>query len=212
MSFVCAVECARGPPSIPWVSQVCCEQQHNINTQLLMSPKQFLSGRPFFMLLSLPGFCHCCMILRKSLTSAWTSWSICNMVLAILKTFLRSLTFMEDKCNRQAVDYSAVVLGFLISGWCIYELCYCSWLSPLPLISGIGTVVQPLESSWGWQSCICCQGVLIWRITMVFGGSVARTHHSLSFLLTCQMHEFNHRAHFFPCILQISVSRSGYVS
>lgn len=135
-----------------------------------MSRRQFPSGRLFFMALSIPGCCCCCcMILVKSLTSAWTSWSIFNMVLAIRKTFLRSLTFMEGRCNRQAVYHLAVVLGFLTSGWCIHEPCNCSWLSPLPLVNGIGTVVQPLESSWGWQSRICCQRVLLWRITKAFG-------------------------------------------
>lgn len=68
------------------------------------------------MVLSIPGFCHCSMILVKSLTSAGTIRSIFNMVLTILKTFLRSLTFMKDKCSRQAAYYSAVVIEFLISG------------------------------------------------------------------------------------------------
>lgn len=107
------------------------------------------------------GFATAAWSCRSHFTSAWTSWLIFSMVITILKTFLRSLTFMEDKGNRQSGYYSAVVLWFLISGWCIHKLCYCSWLPPLPFVNGIGTVVQHLEPSWGWQSHICCHRVLL---------------------------------------------------
>lgn len=117
---------------------------------------------------SIPGFCHCCMILVKSLTSAWTSWSIFNTALTILKTFLRSLTFMEDKCNRQAGYYSPVVWWFLISGWCIHDLCYCSWLSPLPLANGIALWSSPRNLPGGGRAASAVTG-FCWRITVAFG-------------------------------------------
>lgn len=71
---VCVAEWARRPHryvvnnSISWC-------------QLLKLTRQFLSGRLFFMVLSIPGFCHCSMILVKSLTSAGNIRLIFNMVL-----------------------------------------------------------------------------------------------------------------------------------